>query len=252
MYSEAEAALKPAVKSDEFNSELRYLDGVALEGLRKLDDAVDSFSLSLRLDASQWPAAKHLMQCFSEKYAQSAANQDRVSLGRAAAQVVSFASDTLMNPATEGNLGESQKRAAEILELLNSPVGTWGDDSPQFRVRASPDSPSAFDVQGEKGGSVMFGKFRRQTAHEFYGNIYDAKGPCVFDIEVAVTLQDFGTRLLVKERTSRYKGPDPRIKNLSNVTGLRAGDKVCGDLVRRGDGFYPLNMAVRRMHSAPE
>ena len=54
MYGEAAAALNSAVKADEFNGELRFLYGSALQGIKKYDDAILNLRLSIRLDNSRW------------------------------------------------------------------------------------------------------------------------------------------------------------------------------------------------------
>jgi len=164
MYSEATAALGPAVKADEFNGELRYLYGSALQGLKKYDDAVLNFRLSLRLDNSRWEAAEHVLQCYSEKFAQSSSNQDRILLGEAAAQLAAIPSAGDTDPAGGRDLREAQQRAQALITILNSPVGTWSDGRLQLSVKSRADN--GFDIFMNEKESYLSGTFRRRDATE--------------------------------------------------------------------------------------
>lgn len=263
MYSEAAAALDSAVKANEFNGELRLLYGSALQGLKKYDDAISNFRLSLRLDKSRWEAAEHLVQCYQEKYAQSSANQDRVLLGEAATQLASLSPDSDTDSERSGNLREAQRRAQTLLTVLNSPVGTWRDGSLQLSVRRNADVDGTFDIHTTMGNKdYISGSFRRLPSGTFSGSAIYSTSPCAFDIEVTLQLLDSGTKLLLQEQSAKYKGPhlwrDPAepTQAASDLELLRARDKVCKFMVRtevqRTNGRdsnpnYPLKLSLERV-----
>jgi len=245
MYSEATAALGPAVKADEFNGELRYLYGSALQGLKKYDDAVLNFRLSLRLDNSRWEAAEHVLQCYSEKFAQSSSNQDRILLGEAAAQLAAIPSAGDTDPAGGRDLREAQQRAQALITILNSPVGTWSDGRLQLSVKSRADN--GFDIFMNEKESYLSGTFRRRDATEFGGSaMYGSV--CLFDIDFTAQLLDAGTQLLLEEqRATRYIGPNPI--SSPSLERMRVQNKVCRDLMRkaRGSPFYPLKLSLQRV-----
>jgi tetratricopeptide (TPR) repeat protein len=260
MYNEAESALKSAVKADEFNAELRYRYGVALQGLKKFDDAIASFQLSLRLDSGRWVAAEHILECYSEKFAQSSTNQDRVALGEVAAELALFPLDGLSESSIK-DLREAQRRAEALLTALNSPVGRWSlDGRPQLLVRWNSDGRK-FEVSEEEGVRLISGSFRQTMSASvtsdsyagrvsFFGSGFYAATPCWFDFEFTIQLEDFGSKLLLQEQSSNYKGPDP-VTGDPSIAGIRARDKVCRDIVResqrRGSRpFYPLRLSLER------
>src|SRR5271157_1928515 len=232
MYSEAEAALRPAVTANEFNGELRFLYGSALQGLRKYDEAISNFRLSLRLDKGRWQAVEHVVQCYKEKYAVSLANQDRVLLGEAATQLALIPPDSPADSDSRRDLREAQRRSQALLTVLNSPVGTWGNGSLHLSVSSSADSDSIFKISSKAKESLMAGTFRRLENGGFQGSGISSKTICVFDIEFTLQLLDAGTKLLIQEQNAKYRGPDPLQGDPSPAdlqATMRARDKVCRD-----------------------
>ncbi len=250
MYNEAAEALKPAIKTDEFNDELRYLYGLAQQSLKKYDDAISNFRLAYRLNANHWEAADHLVQCYSATYAQSSSNEDRILLGEAATQLVSIRAAITPDSGDEASLRGAQERSRNLLSMLNSPVGTWSDGRLRLTVSLRDDGSFKLDTTAPKNG-LFFGTFRKgNDGVEFEGSLRQSRGLCVFRIKFTLRSFDSGTRLALAEQSAEYDAPDPLSGNPSwDEIGARgkACKKQFGKNANSNSMFSPVKLSLDRV-----
>jgi tetratricopeptide (TPR) repeat protein len=122
MYREASAALDRAIKSDEFDGDLRYLSGVAFRGLGKFDAAAEELTLAVRLDPRNWRAVDELAQVYAEKYASVPDNTVRIAAFEADKRVASW----VPLPLWRGTRPRLQRRKYGPPEQSKHGTRRWG------------------------------------------------------------------------------------------------------------------------------
>ena len=245
MYSEAAAVLEPAVKADEFNGELRQLYGLALQGLKRHDEAIHNFQIASKLTGN-WEILDGLLKSYLAKFAISSANEDRISAFTTASQLLMTSTNH------SEKLTDAESRAAKVIIDFLSAVGVWREDlasgglgnRDKMEVKITEGEDGSFYLMEnvpEKWPFVPFHLHFKKTQAEngvtenrlearFAGSAPNSDGGCIFDFDYSVRLTQAGTKLLVMAQPTNYRGLDPLF---SAKFSEKIASKMCADLIRK-------------------
>jgi len=245
MYREAIQDLEPAVKSDEFNSDLRLLYGTALRHVRRYDDSLYNLSIAIKLDSSNWSAMDETLKVYMERYAESPANSDRISASKAATQMISMRGSETDRP----ELKEAKQRAEEVIVRFEDPVGLWRNDRHEFEITRQPQGKfwlKEHPASGQKcDRTCLTITFERTTPQAYEGSGSNSDSTCIFDFSYELSFSDAATRLSVKGKHVRYRVPDLTVGS-SDIDALRTRNKMCAAMVRDGVFIADTDMALER------
>lgn len=236
MYREAIRELEPAIRSDEFNPDLRFLYGTALRHVRRYDDSLYNLSVAVKLDGSSWAALDELLKLYMDRYAESPTNSDRISASRTAKQLLLMHGPDSAQP----ELQEAKRSAAEAIVHLEDPVGLWRNDRQEFKIIRSPDGTFLFVEEhpaGKKCAQACFSiTFREATPPAYEGSGTNSDAICLFDFTYVLSFSDAATKLSVTGKRARYRSADPvQIPDGPDMlVALKTRDKICSNMVRDG------------------
>ena len=246
MYREAIRDLEPAVRSDEFNAELRLLYGIALRHIRRYDDSLYNLSIAIKLDASNWAAQVELLKVYVDRYGETPTNSDRLSASKAATQLISMDGAQADQP----ELKEAKQQAEEVIANFENPVGLWRKGGKEYEIVRRPEGKFLLKEHlpaGQNCAQTCFDITFQNTAPQVYeGSGSNSDGTCIFDFNYDLSFSDAATKLSVTGKHLRYRAPDPLV-GPSDLNALRAHNKMCEAMVR--DGLFSSNreMAFERL-----
>jgi tetratricopeptide (TPR) repeat protein len=245
MYREAIRDLEPAVRSDEFNAELRLLYGTSLRHIRRYDDSLYNLSIAIKLDPLNWAAEDEQLKVYMDRYAEMPTNSDRISASKTATQLMSMRGAETDQPALE----EAKQQAEEIIARFQDPVGLWRNEQQEIEIVHAPDGKFRVKehLAGERCAQTCFSfTFEKMTPQTFEGSGLNTDTICVFDFSYDLTFSDAATHLSLIGKHVRYRGPDP-VFGSPDLNAIRARSKMCAAMVR--DGLFSTNkeMAFERI-----
>ena len=180
MYREAIRDLETAVKSDEFNVELRLLYGTSLRHVRRYDDSVYNLSIAIKLDGMNWAVQDELLKVYLDRYAETPTNSDRIAASKAATQLMSMRGGETDEPA----LKEAKQQAEEIIARFQDPVGSWRNDQQEIEVIPTPDGKFRVKehIPGQRCAQTCFSiTFEKVAPQTYEGSGLNTDTVCVFD-----------------------------------------------------------------------
>jgi hypothetical protein len=237
MFREAIRDLEPAVKSDEFNPELRLLYGAALRHVQRYDDSLYNLSIVLKLDSSNWVAVDEMLKVYMDRYTQSQTNSDRIAASKTATQLISMRGAE----AAQSELEVAKRGAAEVIARFEDPVGLWRSDEKEFEIVRQADGTFRLKENppsGQKCPQTCFMiTFNRVKPPMYEGSGFNSDSTCIFDFSYELSSSEAATKLSIAGKHAQYRSPDVVVSSDINV--LRARHKICGAMVR--DGVFAKN-----------